>query len=101
MNVIVMGFYGQDRKADRTVLYAGADKDTARTALETGAEGIVRTEMYVNPQHHQRRSFSSVPEVVATAPEPEATVKESLTVEPEPESGDEPEPLKLPSKKGK
>jgi len=102
MNVIVMGFTSQDRKADRVVLYAGADKVAADAALLAGAEGIVRTELYVNPQAHKRRSFPSAPVIVETAPE--ATVNESLTVETQPEpasdpqASEAPEPLKLPKK---
>jgi hypothetical protein len=101
MNVIVMGFTSQDRKADRVVLYAGADKVAADAALLAGAEGIVRTELYVNPQAHKRRSFSAAPVIVET---PEATVNESLTVETQPEpasdpqASEAPEPLKLPKK---
>ena len=100
MNVIIMGFKGQDRKADRVVLYAGADKVAADATLLAGGEGIVRTEMYVNPQAHKRRSFHGSPLIEAHAPEP--VVKESLTAETEPEPGadpDSPAALKLPKKK--
>jgi len=111
MNVIVMGFKGQDRKADRVVLYAGADKVAADAALLAGAEGIVRTELYVNPQAHKRRSFPSAPVIVETAPEPVAEESSPAETEPEtpeapeapepeiPEAPEAPEPLKLPSKK--
>ena len=100
MNVIVMGYTAQDRKADRVVLYAGADKVAADAALLAGGEGIVRTEMYVNPMAHKRRSFTSAPVIEAPAPEPVAEESSPTETEPEPEADpDSPAPLKLPKKK--
>jgi hypothetical protein len=99
MNVIVMGFENQDRKASGKVLYSGSDKEAASTALKDGAPGIIRTEMYVNPQVHQRRSFAAPSVIVVPAPQP---VQEADPApEPEEEADpDSPAPLKLP-KKGK
>lgn len=60
MIAIVLAFLTNSRNSEVECLYAGTDGAEARRIMDSPPEGVVRTELLVNPQYTRRKLFGAV-----------------------------------------